>query len=238
MRINTLRGNTLAEEQEKRAVRLWDSCQGLWWRLCCTCHVKKQTGQSVTEYTPRNHAVFGGSLAVTWFMVWFPKCFTWLFLTLTLGRLVGVKLFGKITACQWSHSHERVSMKELLDFCSLSICKQFITLPVVDRGTVCEGLLSCWLLLIFDVKCINRSTWYLLAHLYGIGTTPCNCLGIVELPRVEGLGVLQSQAAPWSKEQQGCFSSATFVLPLWAGDGTCCRHCDASTLVKYLQFVY
>lgn len=79
---------------------------------------------------------------------------------------------------------------------------------------LCAGLLSPWRLLISDVKCIKRSTWYLLAHLYGIGTTPCSCLGIEELPQVEGVAALQSQAAPWSREPQSCFSSATFVLPL------------------------
>lgn len=217
MRINTLRGNTLAEHQEKRAVRLWDSYRGLWWRLCYKWHLKKQAGQSVTEYTPRSHAVSGGSLVVTPFMVWFPKCITSLFLTLALARLLGVKFFEKIMGycssmisfpflCPWKIYWILLALQYAGD--------SLLYLAVADHGTLCEGLTSHWLLLISDVKCTNRSTWYLLAHLCGIGTTPCSCLGIAELPQMKEVGALQSQAAPWSGEQQGCFSSATFVLPL------------------------
>lgn len=135
MRINILRGNTLTEQQEKRAVRLWDSYQELWWRLCYICHQKKQTGQSVTEYTPRNPAVLGGSLDVTWFMVCFPKCFTWLFLTLILARFVGVKLFGKITGYFFVNDLIPifVSMKDPLDIFGLTTCRRFITFPGCSR---------------------------------------------------------------------------------------------------------
>lgn len=89
-----------------------------------------------------------------------------------------------------------------------------------------------------NIKCTSRSTWHHLPHLYGIWTTICSCLRLVELPGAEEVGALQSQAAPCSGEQQGYFSSARFPLPPWAGDGTRCGRCDASTLVKYLNFIY
>lgn len=155
MRINTQRGNTSAEQQEMRAVRLWDSYQGMWWSLCYIGHLKKQTRQSAVEYTPRNHPVSAGSLTATWLMAWFSKCIMWLFLTLTLARLLGVKFFKKITS-YWS-SMTSFPFLWPWKLCWIVLVMQrpgdsWLFLAAVDHGTLFEGLVSHWLLLISEAK--------------------------------------------------------------------------------------
>lgn len=201
------------------AVRLWGSYQGMWWRLCYTGHLKKQTRQGAIEYTPRNHPVSAGSLTVTWLMAWFSKCIMWLFLTPTLARLLGIGFFKKIRG-YWSSMTSFpffVAMKAVLDFFTHATCRRFMTSSGCSRPW--HSFWRAGVSLVFDyiwgkLKCTSRSTWYHLPHPYGSWATICGCLGLAELPWAEEVGALQSQAAPWSGEQQGYFSSARFALPL------------------------
>lgn len=176
-------------------------------------------------------------------MAWFSKCVTWLCLQLALAGLLAVEFFEKKMAYQqWLCSHlcDHESCIGFFFFCH-DTCLRFMACPGCSRQRDFfwrAGVPLPFACIWDNIKCTSRNTWHHLPHSYGIWTTICSCLRLLELPGAEEVGALQSQAAPCSGEQQGYFSSARFPLPPWAGDGTRCGRCDASTLVKYLNFIY